>query len=194
MRSISVQGLELERPSPYKSEGFQVLTSIRPTFLLHFLEAGYSVFYNDADMVWKRDALRILNGLDQGQTFLVPGVGGACTSTIYMSPTSANIRFCKAWQREMATGKHGNDQFGFNAVLKTQPEGKNLRVVWGDGRQFPTADTYFKSSWNKERAYDVHNNKLQFKFEKASRFRRVRLWGRSGRLGEYQCANPKETS
>ena len=192
-----LKGVELEKQSSYQTEGFRILTSIRPTFLLRFLEAGYSVFYNDVDMVWRRNAFASLMELNQDKAFLVPGKGGeygdgACTSTIYMRPTEANINFCKAWQREMATGKHGNDQFGFNAVLNTQPEGKNLPVLWGDAEEFPTARNYFNPSWNKESAYVVHNNGLKFKDEKIERFKRFKMWELSGRVGDYQCEVSKK--
>jgi hypothetical protein len=195
-----LEGIELSEQSSYNSEGFRILTSIRPTFLLHFLEAGYAVFYNDVDMVWRRNAFTSIMELNQDKAFLVPGKGGkygdgACTSTIFMRPTEANINFVKSWQKEMATGKHGNDQFGFNAVLNTQSEGKTLPKLWGDSEEFPTARDYFSPQWNKDTAIVVHNNGLKLKDEKILRFKRFNMWELSGKVGDYTCDAPsKKTS
>jgi rhamnogalacturonan II specific xylosyltransferase len=37
------------------NQGFFNLTSRRPRYLLEILELGYSVLYNDVDMVWLAD-------------------------------------------------------------------------------------------------------------------------------------------
>lgn len=43
-------------------QGFFNFTSRRPRHLLHILELGYSVMYNDVDMVWLADPFHYLEG------------------------------------------------------------------------------------------------------------------------------------
>ncbi|KAG6496044.1 hypothetical protein ZIOFF_043892 [Zingiber officinale] len=46
----------------YGSQGFFNITSRRPRHLLQLLKLGYSVMYNDVDMVWVADPFRYLDG------------------------------------------------------------------------------------------------------------------------------------
>ena len=43
-------------------QGFFNFTSRRPRHLLHILELGYNVMYNDVDMVWLADPFPYLQG------------------------------------------------------------------------------------------------------------------------------------
>ncbi|KAI3831727.1 hypothetical protein MKX03_016525 [Papaver bracteatum] len=53
-----------ENQSAHKfgSQGFFNFTSRRPRHLLHILELGYNVMYNDVDMVWLADPFTYLKG------------------------------------------------------------------------------------------------------------------------------------
>ena len=45
----------------FVNQGFFNLTSRRPQYLLEILELGYSVLYNDVDMVWLADPFSYFN-------------------------------------------------------------------------------------------------------------------------------------
>ena len=88
----------------------------------------------------------------------------------------------------MDTGAHKNDQFGFNAILNTRAEGKEMPKIWGDREKFPHAMNYFNTKgWNRDAAHVIHNNVLSSKGEKIKRFKKHGMWELSGKLSEYQC-------
>lgn len=64
-------------------QGFFNFTSRRPRHLLHILELGYNVMYNDVDMVWLADPFPYLQG--NHDVYFTDDMSVVCTAT-FLSP------------------------------------------------------------------------------------------------------------
>lgn len=67
----------------FSSQGFFNFTSRRPRHLLHILELGYNVMYNDVDMVWLADPFPYLQG--NHDVYFTDDMAAVCTSTVFSS-------------------------------------------------------------------------------------------------------------
>ncbi|KAH9732429.1 UDP-D-xylose:L-fucose alpha-1,3-D-xylosyltransferase MGP4 [Citrus sinensis] len=114
----------------FGSQGFFNFTSRRPCHLLHILELGYNVMYNDVDMVWLKDPFPYLQGdhdvyftddmaavrtlysmtlelvkpLDHSHDLPPPGKKGRtyiCSCMIYLRPTDGAKLVMKKWIEEL---------------------------------------------------------------------------------------------
>jgi Nucleotide-diphospho-sugar transferase len=152
----------------FGNEAFKELTSTRPRFLRPFLEANYTVFYNDIDTVWRRNAWDALPvaGLSQephqhklvgykkvgGTTTRPPativfgdGPGQLCTCLMYLTPRAIDL--VDEWMAEIQHGSHETDQFAFIDVCKRRQvrfrggQTDDILVLRFDPR-FPTGKEY----------------------------------------------------
>ncbi|CAN6482674.1 unnamed protein product [Victoria cruziana] len=135
----------------FGSQGFFNFTSRRPRHLLHILELGYNVMYNDVDMVWMKDPFPFFEGnhdvyftddmamvkpLNHPHTLPVPGKKGRtyiCSCMVFLRPTVGAKKVMKKWIEELqiqpwTSKKKTNDQPAFNwALNKTAGE---VRLFW----------------------------------------------------------------
>lgn len=175
----------------YGTAAFKKLTSTRPTFLRPFLEKNISVFYNDIDMVWRRNAFDELDRLDATSEKLKLWKDGnnLCSCAMFLPPTNFSLLFLSAWEDEIRSGNHTNDQPAMNVALRRLNKG---RVKYGELRdklqafdssdEFPTGKDYFKKDGDKSKAIIIHNNWIAGKTNKQERFAQNGLWNLSGRL------------
>ncbi|GJN14344.1 hypothetical protein PR202_gb01161 [Eleusine coracana subsp. coracana] len=124
----------------FGSQGFFNFTSRRPRHLLQILELGYSVMYNDVDMVWLADPFPYLVGdhdvyfmddmtpvkpLDHSHELPPPGKKGRtyiCSCMIFLRPTEGAKLLLRKWIEEMkeqpwSKQRKSNDQPAFNWAL-----------------------------------------------------------------------------
>ncbi|KAJ6824129.1 UDP-D-xylose:L-fucose alpha-1,3-D-xylosyltransferase MGP4-like [Iris pallida] len=124
----------------FGSQGFFNFTSRRPRHLLNILELGYSVMYNDVDMVWLGDPFQYLKEkhdvyftddmtavkpLDHPHSLPPPGKKGRtyiCSCMIYLRPTNGAKLVMKKWIEELTAQPwskkaKANDQPAFNWAL-----------------------------------------------------------------------------
>ncbi|MQM10376.1 hypothetical protein Taro_043269 [Colocasia esculenta] len=130
----------------FGSQGFFNFTSRRPRHLLHILELGYNVMYNDVDMVWLADPFPYMEGnhdvyftddmaavkpLNHPHSLPPPGKKGRtyiCSCMIFLRPTTGAKKVMKKWIEEMqnqpwSKARKSNDQPAFNwALNKTASE------------------------------------------------------------------------
>jgi hypothetical protein len=152
----------------FGTEAFRRLTSTRPRFLRPFLVANYTVFYNDIDVVWRRNAWDVLpvlrppqvgkkkrkknNNDSEGTTTRPPativfgdGPGQLCTCLMYLTPNA--IHLVDEWMDEIQRGTHATDQFAFIDVCQRRQvrfrggQTDDILVVRFDPR-FPTGKEY----------------------------------------------------
>lgn len=195
----------------FGSEEFEKLTSTRPIFLLPFLEKGYTIFYNDIDMVWKRNAWAVVDDLDWeakeefGDTSLtVPttllwddGPEQVCSCLLYLPPSPETILVLTEWRDEivLGSGKYTNDQIPFMALLseiglssdvaRFDGEDSGLIRLIQNNEMFPHGQKYFDNFgnlYNRSNAVIVHNNWIVGKEEKRERFEELGLWKPTGKV------------
>ncbi|KAG0564646.1 hypothetical protein KC19_8G127900 [Ceratodon purpureus] len=185
----------------FGSQGFFNLTSRRPQYLLEILELGYSVLYNDVDMVWladpfsyfknKRDVyitddMAMIKPEDHSHALPPPGKNGRtyiCSCMLYLRPTEGAKLLMRAWikelqERQWSPSHKTNDQPAFNwALNKTAGQ---VDVYLLPQVAFPSGGLYFKNeTWRQETANKhviVHNNYVVGSEKKLKRFRNHNLW------------------
>ncbi|KAM7476475.1 hypothetical protein LguiB_023718 [Lonicera macranthoides] len=185
----------------FGSQGFFNFTSRRPRHLLQILELGYSVMYNDVDMVWLADPFPYLQGehdvyftddmtavkpLNHSHDLPPPGKKGRtyiCSCMIYMRPTSGAKLVMKKWIEELevqpwSKAKKANDQPAFNWALNKIAAQVDLYLL--PQAAFPTGGLYFKNeSWVEEtkgKHAIIHNNYITGFDKKIKRFHDYGLW------------------
>ncbi|KAF5451686.1 hypothetical protein F2P56_026773 [Juglans regia] len=177
----------------FGSQGFFNFTSRRPRHLLHILELGYNVMYNDVDMVWLADPFFYLQGnhdvyftddmaavkpLQHSHDLPPPGKKGRtyiCSCLIFLRSTPGAKLVMKKWIEELqeqpwSKAKKANDQPAFNWALN-----KTVGAA-----AFPTGGLYFKNqTWVQEtkgKHVIIHNNYISGFEKKIKRFRDFGLW------------------
>jgi len=164
---------------------FKEVTSSRPTFIKAFVEKGFEVLYNDADMVWKQNLWdEVDQESDEDAVFVSDGAPSAlCSCMMYMKPNKANIELLEIWRDEILTGWYENDQPAFNAAIHDRKHNVNWRH--GDASKFPPGSRYF--AMNQEEKTNValvHANWLIGMKHKQARLVSSGNWNPSGRLDE----------
>ncbi|CAD6333942.1 unnamed protein product [Miscanthus lutarioriparius] len=124
----------------FGSQGFFNFTSRRPRHLLQILELGYSVMYNDVDMVWLADPfpyvvenhdvyfmddMTPVKPLDHSHELPPPGKKGRtyiCSCMIFLRPTEGAKLLLRKWIVELkeqpwSKQRKSNDQPAFNWAL-----------------------------------------------------------------------------
>ena len=198
-----------EGEAVYGSEAFKKLTATRPAFLRPLLEKGYTVLYNDIDMVWQRNAWDVIDEREKKiestrvSTMTVTtttsmlwhdGPNMLCTCVFYLLPTPDSISLLTQWEEEVLTGTHLHDQRAFNTVAERLmlPLGGGSTAngvrVFDNDEEFPRGASY---SWNKtslsnQKAVIIHNNWIKGKQAKRDRFEAAGLWNPSGRVPQPQ--------
>ncbi|XP_022147207.1 UDP-D-xylose:L-fucose alpha-1,3-D-xylosyltransferase MGP4 [Momordica charantia] len=185
----------------FGSQGFFNFTSRRPRHLLHILELGYNVMYNDVDMVWLADPFPYLQGnhdvyftddmaavksLHHSHDLPPPGKKGRtyiCSCMIFLRPTNGAKLVMRKWIEELkaqpwSKTKKSNDQPAFNWALDKTAGEVDLYLL--PQPAFPTGGLYFKNqSWVKETKgmhVIIHNNYITGFEKKIKRFREFDLW------------------
>ena len=207
-----VPGLEWlpRQPASFaNTKAFKAVTQTRPTFLLAFIEAGYTVFYNDADTYWLTNALvefddlhrRLGKGdrphaviIDDDPKHITEDIPNFCSGIIYLRPTSQVRDFLLQWIDEIAlVPGHRNDQPAFNAVIRRFNEEGVMPIRVGDWDKFPPGDEFFKGRagymQEEHQVAIVHNNWIVGEERKRSRFIEHGMWNPSGKLGRYSCGS-----
>jgi hypothetical protein len=193
--------------SAFGSKAFQKITAGRPSFLRAFLEQGYTVFYNDIDMVWKQNAWNVLeehnnnnkqhtnaNHVNESYTAMLwrDGEVQLCSCLMYLTPVPSSFQILDQWATEIATDAYANDQPAFQEAIKKleiyghdEPSTSNpLVAVWPNDKQFPFGKQYFTDSpvevedWRD--VVIIHNNWIVGKKQKKQRFIDHDLWHPSG--------------
>lgn len=185
----------------FGSQGFFNFTSRRPRHLLHILQLGYNVMYNDVDMVWLKDPFPYLQGdhdvyftddmaavkpLDHSHDLPPPGKKGRtyiCSCMIFLRPTDGAKLVMKKWIEELraepwSKAKKANDQPAFNWALNKTAGQVDLYLL--PQSAFPTGGLYFKNqTWVEEtkgKHVIIHNNYITGFEKKINRFRDFGLW------------------
>ncbi|XP_010251585.1 PREDICTED: UDP-D-xylose:L-fucose alpha-1,3-D-xylosyltransferase MGP4-like [Nelumbo nucifera] len=185
----------------FGSQGFFNFTSRRPRHLLQILELGYTVMYNDVDMVWLADPFPYLQGyhdvyftddmaavkpLNHSHDLPPPGKKGRtyiCSCMIFLRPTSGAKLVMKKWIEELQDQpwskiKKSNDQPAFNWALNKTAGQVDLYLL--PQAAFPTGGLYFKNkTWVEETKgmhVIIHNNYITGFEKKIKRFRDFGLW------------------
>ncbi|CAI8617720.1 unnamed protein product [Vicia faba] len=193
--------LDVEASHKFGSMGFFNFTARRPSHLLKILELGYSVMYNDVDMVWLADPFPYLQGshdvyftddmtaikpLNHSHDLPPPGKKGRpyiCSCMIFLRPTDGAKLILKKWLEELqmepwSRTKKSNDQPAFNWALMKNAKEADLYLLPQEA--FPTGGLYFKNkTWVKEtkgRHVIIHNNYIVGFEKKIKRFRDYGFW------------------
>ncbi|CAD5182662.1 unnamed protein product [Musa acuminata subsp. malaccensis] len=185
----------------FGSQGFFNFTSRRPRHLLHILELGYSVMYNDVDMLWLSDPFPYLKGkhdvyftddmaavkpLNHPHDLPPPGKKGRtyiCSCMIFLRPTRGAKEVMRSWIEELqnqpwSVKRKSNDQPAFNWALNKTAGQVDLYLL--PQAAFPSGGLYFKNeSWVKETKgmnVIIHNNYITGFDKKIKRFKDYGLW------------------
>lgn len=191
----------LQQAHKFGSQGFFNFTSRRPRHLLQVLELGYSVLYNDVDMVWLKDPFTYFKGAydvyftddmtkvkppNHSHKLPPPGKKGRtyiCSCMLYIRPTSGGKLILRNWIEELEAqpwSQHAkaNDQPGFNWALNKTADMVKLYLL--PQQAFPTGGLYFKNeTWRSEtrgKQAIVHNNYILGFEKKIKRFHDFNLW------------------
>ncbi|KAG6496046.1 hypothetical protein ZIOFF_043894 [Zingiber officinale] len=189
----------------YGSRGFFNITSRRPRHLLDILELGYSVMYNDVDIVWVADPFRYLEGdhdvyfaddevavsttvkpLNHSHDLPPPGANGktyVCSCMIFLRPTRGAKKAMSSWIEEIqnqpwSDNKPTHDQPAFNSALNKTAGEVDLYLL--PQAAFPSGGLYFRNGDWVERTRGlhaiVHNNYIVGLQNKIQRFKDYGLW------------------
>ncbi|KAL8138482.1 hypothetical protein V2J09_004483 [Rumex salicifolius] len=164
--------LDLQSAHKFGSQGFFNFTARRPRHLLNILELGYTVMYNDVDMVWMADPFPYMEGnhdiyftddmatvkpINHSHGLPPPGKKGRpyiCSCMILLRPTDGAKLVLRKWIQEMqeqpwTKARKSNDQPAFNwALMKTETQ---VDMYLLPQYAFPTGGLYFKNkTWVKE--------------------------------------------
>lgn len=191
----------LQRAHKFGSQGFFNFTSRRPKHLLQILELGYSVLYNDVDLVWLKDPFRYFKGnydiyftddmakvkpLDHSHGLPAPGRKGRtyiCSCMLFIRPTHGGKLILKKWIEELeaqpwSPKAKANDQPAFNWALNRTASKISLYLL--SQQNFPSGGLYFNNeTWRKEtqgKHVIVHNNYITGFEKKIHRFQDFKLW------------------
>ncbi|KAJ7523662.1 hypothetical protein O6H91_18G057600 [Diphasiastrum complanatum] len=185
----------------FGSEGFFNFTSRRPHHLLRILELGYSVLYNDVDMVWLADPFPYFQGehevyfmddmtaikpSNHSHALPAPGRKGRtyiCSCLLFMRSSPGAKLLLRKWIEELHNQSwtprvKPNDQPAFNwALNKTFGE---VKLFLLPQESFPSGGLYFKNkTWQHQTSHKhvlIHNNYITGFDKKIKRFTDSGLW------------------
>ncbi|XP_068640955.1 UDP-D-xylose:L-fucose alpha-1,3-D-xylosyltransferase MGP4-like [Aristolochia californica] len=193
--------LDAQTAHKFGSQGFFNFTSRRPHHLLHILELGYNVMYNDVDMVWQANPFPYLQGnhdvyftddmvtlkpLNHSHDLPAPGKKGRtyiCSCMIYLRPSNGAKQVMRQWIEELqeqpwSKARKANDQPAFNWALNKTASQVDLYLL--PQAAFPSGGLYFKNqTWVQETKglhVIIHNNYLVGFEKKIKRFCEFGLW------------------
>eukprot|EP00249_Psilotum_nudum_P015071 c25151_g1_i2 orf=795-1886(-) len=185
----------------FGSQGFFNFTSRRPRHLLQLLRLGYSVLYNDVDMVWLKDPFPFFKGNydiyltddmvdvkphNHSHELPAPGKKGRtyiCSCMLFLRPTPGAKLILRKWIEELqaqpwSPKARANDQPAFNWALNKSASQVNSYLL--PQYAFPSGGLYFKNeTWREEtkgKHAIVHNNYITGFEKKIKRFHEHNLW------------------
>lgn len=188
-----------QRAAKFNTRAFKRITSIRPMVLNAFLQQGYTVFYNDIDVVWRGNILDMLdNHTDSDMVAMVDShaveQAMICSGYLYLRPTDATKEFLDYWQSlldsDASKKNYKNDQEAiYDAYQEFQGKLKT-KLYPSDNPFFPSGAIY--DIWSPEQQSDawlIHNNFIKGHDFKINRFLRWDLWKPSGKLDDmmWEC-------
>ena len=189
----------LEKYNGFGSDHFKELTASRPTFIRSFVKKGYSVLYNDADMVWRGNLWKEIDpepvaaveteSNDKDAFFVSDGTPHyICSCMIFMKPTATNLEALTVWRDEILTGKYTQDQAAWNKILNGPEFLWKDKLNWqrGDPVKFPPGSAYFNQETInpelRDNALLIHANWMHGGFNKKFKLELSGDWNPSGRL------------
>mmetsp|Transcript_88668 Transcript_88668/g.255697 ORF Transcript_88668/g.255697 Transcript_88668/m.255697 type:complete len:333 (-) Transcript_88668:117-1115(-) len=147
----------------YKSKLWASVVTHRPHLILHFLNYGCTVLYQDIDMAWMKPVFPTLDRAGDYDMLLTddenpPRIEKSnylCTCFMYIQPTTASKAVVERWGR-LARGKDTN-QHAFNSALQEFKKRKGIHFLVLPPAQFPCGALFEKS---KADALVAHANYL----------------------------------
>ncbi|KAL3927421.1 MAG: hypothetical protein SGBAC_013093 [Bacillariaceae sp.] len=199
------------KQAKFNSPAFAKITSVRPQVLHAFLEQGFTIFYNDVDVVWRKNIFEVFDPSDEGgdkkNVDMVAMVDShpveeafICSCYLYLKPTSPMKKFLLHWQslldntttKKPKKKKYKNDQEAiydaYQDITKTKDGTKSslqTTLYASDNEYFPSGAVY--DVWPSEKqsnAYLVHNNFIRGHNFKINRFLKWKLWNPSSKMEE----------
>ena len=187
----------------YRSNGFNLLTSRRPFYLLTLIKLYDQIIYSDIDTIWVRDPRPYfkgneydfwaqIDGLIEGSPYFYGYVPFICTGFLALRSTTKTLQMLQQWQNVTSTNRLLEQEQ--NTLQKVAFE---LSVNFGvlPIRHFPYGLAYFSTMRKEERkdAVVIHNNYIFGKAKKIQRFKDYHLWAPDS-LHNSMCLNdsPKQ--
>ncbi|CAJ1966370.1 unnamed protein product [Cylindrotheca closterium] len=199
------------KQAKFNSPAFAKITSVRPQVLHAFLDQGFTIFYNDVDVVWRKNIFEVFDpaGENTETSDAVDMVAMVdshpveeafiCSCYLYLKPTSPMKNFLLHWQSLMDGAakkekkkRYKNDQEAIYDAYQDITKPKNGKESSLKATLYPSDNEFFPSGavydiWPGEKqsnAYLVHNNFIRGHNFKINRFLRWNLWKPSSKMEE----------
>jgi len=200
------------KQAKFNSPAFAKITSVRPQILHAFLEQGFTIFYNDVDVVWRKSIFEVFDPTDDtnGNSEASDAVDMVamvdshpveeafiCSCYLYLKPTTPMKSFLLHWQSLLDSGakkkkkkKYKNDQEAIYDAYQDITKPKDGKKSSLKATLYPSDNEYFPSGsvydiWPSEKrsnAYLVHNNFIRGHNFKINRFLKWNLWKPSSKM------------
>jgi hypothetical protein len=187
-----------QKAAKFNTRPFQKITSVRPKILHAFLLQGYTVFYNDVDVVWRHNILDMLD--DHTDSDMIAMVDShavdeayICSCYLYLRPTDTMKDFLQHWQALIdfdTKKKYKNDQEAIYDAYQAYGDKLSAKLYLSDNPFFPSGAVYdVWTSEPKSKAWLIHNNFIKGHDFKINRFLKWDLWKPSGQLDKmmWEC-------
>ena len=198
------------RAASYGQPDFRKITSTRAHILEAFLLQGLTTYYFDVDTVWLQNVWTEYVDKQIGTPTLLqwdrPDVD-VCTGMLYLEPQPQIFVLLREWKQELASKRHREDQYAFNAAFPRVQEsvanfvhGNNslaqflpgFKVQWDIGLLGSLLNFLGwarRVSLKDPSILVIHNNFIKGKDAKFQRLLRAQLWKPSGKLDPelFQC-------
>ena len=179
----------------YQSEGFNILTSRRPFYLLKLLRKYPRIIYSDIDTIWRKDPRPYfkgnhdywtqLDGFLDGRPYFHGYIPFMCTGFMAFRATPLTMNLLKKWYNEIKTdSQNKQDQSVFQSLaFKYSANFGALPIKF-----FPSGRTYFEAMSDEIRNEVVilHNNFINGKELKIKRFKKFNLWSPNSCIARKQ--------
>ena len=179
-----------------KLDQHNIIVSRQPILMSTFLQKGFAVFYNDADVVWQHNAW---NEIDQQyesheDVLSAPEIifwndepFQICDCMIYALPTINSLHIMDQWDADIRRKHEVYDETALTQLVSWLQQPRFLEQmismkVWSNDLKFPSGKSY---SWDvsipeNEQAVIIHNNWIVGGvMEQRQRFEKVGLWNPS---------------
>ena len=169
----------------YQKEGFNLLTSRRPKYLLRLLKSYPKIIYTDIDTIWKGDPRPYfkgsldfwaqIDGLTNGKPYFKGYIPFICTGFLAFRSTTTSLHLLQKWHHELAKDpKKEQDQNIFQRIIFESSANYGVLPI----KYFSNGRTYFEEMSHEVQkgVVLVHNNFISGKDHKIDRFRKFNLW------------------
>ena len=165
--------ISLNLPVMYMTKGFKKLVSVRPSYILKYLENGTNILYADTDSVWLQDPFPFFNGTYDMWMQVDGQPDNLCTGFMAIKSNSKTIKLMKLWETSLNQRLDIN-QPAFSRVYKDS----NVVIKKLDTNLFPSGQQFFEEFSDVERNHVVvvHNNYINGHDKKLARFKKFNLW------------------